>query len=77
MAVNQQPQERTLEQSLLQQVRANNSDPGLAALKRLLELRLQRLDRELRRCPPDQMLRKQAEAAQYEDQLKEFWKTTP
>jgi hypothetical protein len=40
----QQPQERGQEQQLLATVRANNRDPGLAALKRLLEMRLQRLD---------------------------------
>ena len=73
MANNVQPAERTQENNLLATVRANNSDPGLMALKRLLELRLLRLDRELRRGPPDQVPRRQAEAAFIEDTIKEIW----
>lgn len=74
MALNQvQPPGRVLEQELLAQVRNSRAEPGMAALKRLLEIRLQAADRSLRRCPSTDFAAAQARAALYEDMIKELW----
>lgn len=69
-----QPPERTMEQDLLAQVRANSREPGLGALKRLLEIRLRAADRNLRRCPSTEFAGAQAKANLLHEQLEEFWK---
>lgn len=61
------------DQDLLKRVRACREEPGLWSLRQLLQLRLAKLDRKLRQCPPAEFLKMQAEAAMYESLIEEIF----
>lgn len=63
---------RKQEADLLQTVQLNRQEPGLQALRRLLELRLAKQDSLLRRCPPADFAREQAIAYVTEQLLREI-----
>lgn len=69
-----QPQDsRKQEADLLAQAKSYRQEPGMQALKRLLELRLAKQDRVLRRCPLVDIAQEQAKAAQLDSLLNELY----
>lgn len=69
-------QERDRQRELVEQATLYRLDPGMAALRKLLEIRLQEAQRALLRCPPDDFRGMQAKARVYDDLLAEIF-TTP
>lgn len=67
------PPERLQEQELAARLRAMRQDSPMVDFKLLLDLRLKRLDKELRRCPSTDVAAKQGQAALIEKLLEEIW----
>jgi hypothetical protein len=67
------PLARAQEAELLRHLRAAREEPGLWSLRQLLQLRLARLDRQLRRCLPAEFAALQAQAYLCEKLLEDIF----
>jgi hypothetical protein len=76
MAAISAADQKRMEQDLISAVRqtAALGDPALAALERLLKLRLKQLDYKLRRCLPAEVGVDQGRALVYEKLLDELFR---
>lgn len=75
-AAQQYQQERQKEVDLLQTIRAHKETAGLWSLRSLLQLRLTRLDSQLRRCLPSDFQGVQAQAQVIEKLIDEIFVRT-
>lgn len=69
---NTPSERRQQEADLLEAIKSNRLEPGLQAMRRLLELRLARQDQLLRQCQCSEFPAEQARARVYEALLREI-----